>query len=114
MAHSCKKAIAVLVFSAFLVACAGRSAAPVIPTQYHDKNMNCEQVSDEMRRIEGEIRALYPQSDKTAKNVGLGIAGWFFIIPWFFMDLGDAEKIEIEAYKSRYENLRYLAHEKCG
>ncbi len=96
-----------------ITACAGRQAAPVMPTQYRDKDMSCEQIEDEMHRIEVEIRALYPQSDKTANRVGWGIAGLFFFPLWFAMDLSDAERIEIEAYKARYENLRYLAQKKC-
>ncbi len=110
---SVKYLLSVLILTSFLAACAGRSASPVMATQYNDKSMNCEQIGEEMRRIEVEIRSLLPQSDKTANRVGWGIAGLFFFPLWFAMDLSDAEKIEIDAYKSRYENLRYLAHEKC-
>ena len=107
------KTIICLLTLLIITACAGRNAAPILPSQYGDKDLNCTQIENEMKRIEFDIRALLPKTDKTGKNVGLGIAGWFFIIPWFFMDLSDAEQIEVDAYKVRYENLRYLAQKKC-
>jgi len=107
------KKMCILIIAVVASGCAGRSASPVMATQYQDKGLSCEQVGEEMRRIEVEIRSLLPQSDKTRNRVGWGIAGLFFFPLWFAMDLSDAEKIEIDAYKTRYENLRYLAHDKC-
>lgn len=92
--------------------CAGRTASPVMPRQYDDKHMSCTDIEEELRTIELDIRALLPKTDKTANRVGFGIAGLFIWPLWFFMDLSEAEKIEIEAYKVRYENLRYLMDKK--
>ena len=36
-------------------------------------------------------------------------------MPWFFMDLSDAEQIEVNAYRQRYNHLLIMAGEKnCG
>ena len=65
--------------------------------------------------IEDEIQRLIPQTDKTGKNVALGVTGFFFIIPLFFMDLSKAEQIEIDAYRRRYNHLLIIAGDKqCG
>ena len=65
--------------------------------------------------IEGEISRLIPQTEKTGKNVALGVAGWFFIVPWVFMDLSKAEQMEVDAYRQRYNHLMILVDEmNCG
>ena len=51
---------------------------------------------------------LIPASDKTAKNVALGIAGWFLLVPWFFMDFSQAEQTEINALRQRHNHLLFL------
>ena len=55
---------------------------------------------------------LIPASDKTAKNVALGIAGCFLLVPWFFMDFSQAEQTEINALRQRHNHLVILAGEK--
>lgn len=59
-----------------------------------------------MATVESRVAALIPESNKTGKNVGLGIAGLFLIVPFFFMDSGAAEKAEIEAFRARYGELQ--------
>lgn len=65
-----------------------------------------------MKGIQAEIQRLVPESDKTGKNVGLGIAGAILVVPLFFMDLTESEKIEINAYRQRYNRLQIVATEK--
>ena len=66
----------------------------------------------EMEEIDHNIRNLLPKSEKTGKNVALGVAGAFFLVPWFFMDFSDAEKVEIAAYQSRYNHLTRVYNDK--
>jgi hypothetical protein len=61
-----------------------------------------------MAYIDTEVAKLIPESKKGGKNVALGVAGWFLLVPWFFMDFSDAEKIEIRAYRERYLALEQL------
>lgn len=109
-----KKIIAcTLITSVALMGCAGRAANPVIQDQIGDNQKNCDTLQTEMAGIQTQIQALIPQSDKTGKNVGLGIGGLFLLgIPWFFMDLTDAEKNEINAYNARYNRLQTIAAQK--
>ena len=110
------RTIVVLLFAAIVVAgCGGRAANPVMVHQYGDERKSCKAIERELQFIEEEITRLVPKTDKTGKNVALGITGWFFIVPWFFMDLSQAEQIEVNAYRQRYNHLVVLAADKnCG
>ena len=55
---------------------------------------------------------LIPQEHKMGKNVALGVAGAFFLVPWFFMDFSDAERVEIQGYQLRDNWLRSLSTKK--
>lgn len=107
-----KNIIIAIVSITILTACAGRPANPVMVDQVGDNKKSCAGLEAEMKGIEGEIQRLIPQTDKTGKNVGLGIAGAIFIVPLFFMDLTESEKIEVNAYRQRYNRLNVLAVEK--
>ncbi len=98
-----------------LVGCAGRTAAPVMVHQYGDGKKDCETLKKEIDFTENEIFRLIPESEKTGSNVALGVAGAFLIFPWFFMDFSEAEQIEINALRQRYNHLVILSEEKdCG
>ncbi len=96
----------------FLTACGGRTPAPVMISQYGDQKKSCEALEFEMTNIQGEIQRLLPKTDKTGKNVALGVAGWFLLVPWFFMDFKNAEQTEYEAYRQRYNHLSVIAMDK--
>ena len=110
------KAIGVLILSGILlVSCAGRKPNPVMVRQYGDDRKSCAALEQEIAFIEEEIKRLMPKTQKTGKNVALGITGFFFIVPLFFMDFSEAEQIEINAFRQRYNHLVILAEEKrCG
>ena len=74
--------------------------------------MNCKALEYEITSIEGEIQRLLPKTDKTGKNVALGVAGWFFLVPLFFMDFKNAEAVEYEAYRQRHNHLTSIAMSK--
>lgn len=108
--QSIVKPSAILVL--LLAGCAGRPANPVMVDQVGDNKKSCASIETEMRFIETELKRLVPETDKTGKNVGLGIAGAIFIVPLFFMDLGESEKIEVNAYRQRYNRLNLLGIDK--
>jgi hypothetical protein len=112
MTSSISKLSSVLVLIALVSACAGRPANPVMVDQVGDTKRNCASIETEMRFVEKEITRLIPETDKTNKNVGLGIAGAIFIVPLFFMDLSESEKIEVNALRQRYNRLNILATDK--
>ncbi len=98
-----------------LSACGGKTATPIMVAQYGDQNKSCKALEFEMTNVQSEIQRLLPKTDKTGKNVALGVAGWFLIVPWFFMDFKNGEQTEYEAYRQRYNHLASLAISKdCG
>ena len=105
--------IAVTASLALSSGCGGRAADPVPIYKYGDDELSCNGLRAEMSLVEAEVRALLPESKKTGKNAALGAAGLFLLFPWFFIDLGDAEKLEIKAYNDRYLALEKLFKEKC-
>lgn len=108
-----KKLICLMLICSLLFAsCAGRQAHPVASYIVGDAQKSCTVLKAEMAQIEAEIVNKLPKSDKTLGNVLLGTAGFFLIVPWFFMDLKGAEKIEVEAMQRRYNALSIFAAEK--
>jgi Short C-terminal domain len=108
-----KKTITTTLISALVLsACAGRPANPVMVDQVGDNKKTCATLEAEMKGVQAEIQRLLPESDKSGKNIGLGVAGAFLLVPLFFMDLTESEKIEINSYRQRYNRLNILATEK--
>ena len=98
-----------------LLGCAGREAHPVSTYQYGDEKKSCKALEMELTFTEEKIQRLLPETEKTGKNVGLGVAGVLLIVPWFFMDFTKSEQIEAEALRDRYNQLLVIAEDKnCG
>lgn len=110
-----KKILCGICLVILLAGCAGRAANPVSVRQFGDEHKSCALISNEMRQIETNIQRLIPESNKTGKNVALGIGGLFVWPAWLFMDLSNAEKEEINAYRMRYDHLANISQQKgCG
>ncbi len=98
--------VSVIVLSVLLLTgCAGRAAYPVMVYQYGDEERSCDAIERELELIREDILMLMPQTDKADKNTQLGVAGIFFLIPFFFMDLSKAEQVEINALIKRHNHL---------
>lgn len=109
------KVVALILTFTLLVNCGGRAANPIMVQQYGDKEKPCKALELEMSQMQTEIQRLVPKTDKTGKNVALGITGLLFIIPLFFMDLSQAEQIEVNALRQRNNHLVIIATDKnCG
>jgi hypothetical protein len=110
-----KKISTVLGISLVLASCAGRTPNPTPIVRIGDDNLSCNYIQSEISEIEAKIQKLLPDSQKTGKNVALGVTGAFLLVPLFFMDFSDAEKIEIESLQARYNHLARLYNDKaCG
>lgn len=59
-------------------------------------------------RTDGDARS----TGQVAKNVGQGIAGAFLLVPWFFMDTGNAHSVEAKAAQAKYKRLHALYQDK--
>ena len=112
-----QKITSIFVVSVFLIltSCAGRTPNPVSSYQDGDEKKSCQRLQAEIASVETEIATLLPQSEKAGYNALMGVAGLFILVPWFFMDFSEAEKVEIQALRRRYNNLVFIASEKeCG
>lgn len=110
-----KPFVPVLLVSLVLAGCGGRAANPTMAYQPGDNQLSCEAIEQELTFVQAEIQEILPKTDKTGKNVALGVAGWFLIVPWFFMDFKNADKVEYEGYRQRYQRLASLSSSKnCG
>jgi hypothetical protein len=95
-----------------LSACGGKAPNPIAQYQPGDEKRGCMGLKSEIATNDAEISRMVPSEDATGKNVALGVAGAFLIVPWFFMDFKDGEAVEINALRRRNQWLREVASEK--
>ena len=89
--------------------CAGRAAHPVKIAQSGDVKKTCKALRKETKQIERNIRKMIPAIKKAdKKRTLLMVSGGLLIVPWFFLDLSDADKIEANAQRARYNYLADL------
>jgi hypothetical protein len=95
-----------------LTSCAGRDPRPIQISQVGDRDKSCSTLETEMEYIDKDILERFPDASKTGSNTGLGVAGVFLIVPWFFMDFSEADEIEVSALIERYNHLLITAKDK--
>ena len=88
----------------------GRSAHPVTVAQSGDVKKSCKALRKETQQIVRKIQRMVPAIKKKDRiRTLLIMPGVFLIIPLFFVDLSDAEKVEANALRKRYNHLSTLA-----
>jgi hypothetical protein len=94
-----------------LQGCAGRTANPIPQYQPGDERRACEPIKKEIASNEFQIVKRLPGTDNVdMENWILGISGvFFFYIPWMFMDIKQADSMEIQAFRRRNAWLREMA-----
>jgi hypothetical protein len=107
-----KSMCVVLIFTVLFAGCAGREANPIPAYLPGDENRSCSALKAEMTQIQADMQRLLPHTNKFATNTLWAIGGVLVIVPFFFMDLKDAEKIEYEALRTRYNRLLIIAADK--
>ena len=107
---SSKKALSIATSIIVLssVSCAGRTANPIATYQPGDNSLSCVGLRMTMANVQANIDRIAPGANKTSSNVGLGVAGAFLLVPWFFMDFSGADEIELNAFRMRYNHLVIL------
>ena len=90
----------------FVQGCAGRAAHPVQVVQSGDNKKTCKSLRKETKKIRQKVKKMIPAVKKAdKKRTTLMLAGGLLIIPWFFLDLSDADKIEANAKRARHNYL---------
>ncbi len=108
-----KNALTVLLIMAvFFAGCAGRTANPVAVYLPGDENRSCTALKAEAAQLQVDMQRLLPKTDKGLTNALWAAGGVFFIVPFFFMDFKDAEKIEFDALRQRHTRLLVYAAER--
>ena len=86
--------------------CAGRAAHPVQVAQSGDNKKTCKSLRKETKKIRQKVKKMIPAVKKAdKKRTLLMLSGGLLIIPWFFLDLSDADKIETNAKRARHNYL---------
>ena len=101
-----------LAFAVLFAGCAGREANPIPAYLPGDETRSCSALKAEIAQLQSDMARMLPKTDKTGKNVALGAAGLFLIVPWFFMDFKGTEKIEFDAMRTRHNRLLIIAAER--
>jgi hypothetical protein len=108
-----------LIFTALslsaLTACTGRLADPVSEKFVLDPAKSCEELHQELRLIEHDIRALANVVDKDSHNQQAGAAALFFPHALLAIDIDNADRIEFNALIMRFNQLVFLSNKrKCA
>ena len=98
--------VLIVVVLFFAQSCAGRAAHPVQVAQSGDNKKTCKSLHKETKKIRQKIKKMMPAIKKAdKKRTLLMISGGLLIVPWFFLDLSDADKIEANAKRARHNYL---------
>jgi len=102
--------VLVLVVLFFVQGCAGRVAHPVQVAQSGDGEKACKSIRKETKQIRQKVKKMLTAVKKEdKKRTLLMISGGLLIVPWFFLDLSDADKIETNAQRARHNYLVDIA-----
>ena len=101
-----------LICCMFWLGCGGREAHPIAAYQPGDAKRSCEGLRLEIAQIDADMAAKLPKTKKGGKNVACFLTGFLIIVPWFFIDLKNADKTEYDAMKARFNRLMLMAAEK--
>ena len=102
--------VLIVVVLFFVQGCAGRAAHPVKVVQSGDNKKTCKSLHKETKQIRRSIKKMIPAVKKAdKKRTLLMLSGGLLIVPWFFLDLSDADKIETNAKRARHNYLIDIA-----
>jgi len=102
----------------FFISCAGllTDPKPVQVYQNKDQNKECEQIKKELNICQRKYLEIHKRrTEKYAANGVVTVLGILIFPPLLFaLDVSNTDQIEINAWKSRYENLVELhKNKKC-
>ena len=100
-------ALLLIVMILFLTqSCAGRAAHPVQVAQSGDNKKTCKSLRKETKQIRQNLKKMIPAIKKAdKKRTLLMLSGGLLIVPWFFLDLSEADQIEANAKRARHNYL---------
>jgi hypothetical protein len=107
--------LSLIMFSTLLTGCGGRTAHPIDLHQPGDDTRSCAVIRSEIDSLQKSMIDISPDSSKLARNTACGVGGLIFFPTLFFMDLKNAEKVELRALQARYNYLKEILNSrKCA
>jgi hypothetical protein len=106
------RGILLIIISVFLAGCAGREPNPVSCYMPGDEKLSCESLKQQISQLQSNMLALLPKTDKSFTNTLWAVGGVAVTVPYFFIDMKDAERIEYEAFRRRHNRLLLMAQDK--
>ena len=104
---------ALLIVTVTFVGCAGTDPNPIATYIPGDNYKSCAALKAEIANIDKQITRKQAQKQRQeGENIFWFCTGWLLIVPWFFMDLKDNEKAEINALEQRKDALLVIAADK--
>lgn len=104
-----RRVASLLIVSLICASCAHTTPNPVPIAQVGDDVKGCDAIANEMQQmVNAQTSAAGDRNSQVGTNVALGIAGVFLIVPWFFMDTGNAATVEEKAAQARYLRLQQM------
>jgi hypothetical protein len=105
--------VSVLALALINAGCVSSTANPVPLAQVGDDTKSCNGITNEMQQmINKRLEAEGDRNAQVGGNVALGVLGVFLIVPWFFMDTGNAATVEERAAQARFDRLQQMAIER--
>ena len=102
--------VLIVVVLFFVQGCAGRAAHPVKVAQSGDVKKTCNEIRHGTKKHRRNLKKMIPAVKKAdKKRTLLMLSGGLLIVPWFFLDLTDADKIETNAQRARHNYLVDIA-----
>jgi len=90
----------------------GANPHPGFP-RYLLEKLSCSRLEANMAEVDGAIAEKEESKDRRDKwNLFQCVSGFFFIVPWFYMDLHRDLEVEIAALKASRNQLQDVYHEK--
>ncbi len=98
-----------LVFSIFIVGCAGQAANPVDRYSPGDEKKSCNALYAELSHIDKEIVLKnQKKKDRDTWNIIWFATGCVVIVPFFFIDSKGSYEVEIDALHARENALKVI------
>ena len=102
--------VLIVVVLFFVQGCAGRAAHPIKVARSGDVKKTCNELRHATKKYRRNIKKMIPAVKKAdKKRTLLMLSGGLLIVPWFFLDLSDADKIETNAKRARHNYLIDIA-----
>lgn len=108
-----QKALAILAVTITLSGCAGRHAEPIAANYATDSRLSCIRIVDEIAKHQQKLISLQAERSRiNRRNINVGIAGSFLLIPLFWLNVTDAPEVEQYAIGGRLNVLNDLRDSK--